>query len=243
MKLFSTSVCLLASLGEVSAFTLKSSPACTRTSGTKCDGTLDGKTIENEFKPTNNMVLVKLNSVDKETAGGLLLTSKKKTKKNEGTVMSVGPGKINQESGFAYDMPLAPGDSVIYDTYGGSEINYNGDPHVLIPDDVVLVKHAGTLTMESVTLLRDSLLVFVEETKEEEIGGILIAKSTSGKTKKSIGEVIKVGPGRLAMNGVLMEMEVEVGDMIKFRKLAGSPVEIEGKEFSVIRMSDVLCKF
>ena len=45
------------------------------------------------------------------------------------------------------------------------------------------------------------------------------------------------------MNGVLMEMEVEVGDMIKFRKLAGSPVEIEGKEFSVIRMSDVLCKF
>lgn len=240
MKFTYTLVSLFA-LEVTLAFTSKS-PAFARPS-TRCAGTLDGKTIENEFKPANNMILVKLNSADTETAGGLLLTSKKKTKKNEGTVSSVGPGKINQFSGFEFDMPLTPGDSVIYDRYGGSEINYNGEPHVLIPDDVVLIKHAGALTMDSVTLLRDNLLVFVEETKQEEIGGILIAKSSSAPKRKSIGEVIKAGPGRLADNGILMEMDVKVGDMVKFRDLAGSVVEIEGNEYLVIRMTDVLCTF
>lgn len=240
MKFSSTLICLVA-VECALAFTSKS-PAFARPL-TTCDGTLDGKTIENEFTPANNMVLVKLNSADTETAGGLLLATKKKTKKNEGNVVSVGPGKINQDSGFAFDMPLAPGESVIYDSYGGAEVNYNGVQHVLIPDDVVLIKHTGKLTMDSCTLLRDSLLVFVEETKEEEIGGILIAKTISGKKRKSIGEVVKAGPGRFATNGVLMEMDVAVGDMIKFRDLAGSIVEIEGKDYSVIRLTDVLCKF
>ena len=165
MKFTSTLICLVA-VECALAFTSKS-PAFARPL-TTCDGTLDGKTIENEFTPANNMVLVKLNSADTETAGGLLLATKKKTKKNEGNVVSVGPGKINQDSGFAFDMPLAPGESVIYDSYGGAEVNYNGVQHVLIPDDVVLIKHTGKLTMDSCTLLRDSLLVFVEETKEEE---------------------------------------------------------------------------
>jgi len=40
-----------------------------------------------------------------------------------------------------------------------------------------------------------------------------------------------------------MAMEVAVGDMVKFRDFAGNEVEIGGKEYSVVKMSDILAKF
>jgi chaperonin GroES len=189
------------------------------------------------------MVLVKLASEDQATEGGLLLSANVKVKKNEGTVMSVGPGKINQESGVAYDMPLSPGEDVVFGGYG-TEINYNGEKCMLIRDDDVLIKCKGKLNLETAEVLRDNVLVYIEKKKEEDaVGGILLAKSTSSKKLPTIGEVIKVGRGRYATNGVIMDMDVEPGDMIKFRNLAGGKVEIDDKDYTVVQMNSILMKF
>jgi chaperonin GroES len=219
--------------------------ATSRSTTTRCYGTLDGKAIDGDFNPVNNMVLIKLDSKREETDGGLLLSSKIKVKKNEGTVIAAGDGKVNQETGFKMDMPVEKGEKVVYGAYSGSQLNYNGDLHVLIPDSDILVKYTGEkLNMETVTMLRDNVLVKVFKKDEaESSSGILLAKSSTGKAKPTVGEVVKVGPGRYAMNGKLMEMDVEGGDQVRFRDFAGNTVEIDDVEYSVVRMNDVLAKF
>ena len=207
-------------------------------------GTLDGKSIDGDFVPVNNMVLIKLDSKEQETEGGLLLASKVKVKKNEGTVVSTGSGKINQETGFRYDMPVSPNDKVVYGSYVSTTVKYNGQEHVLIQDSDILVKYTGDkLNLETVKMLRDNTLVKIEKKEEDSVGGILLAKTSTGKAKPSIGQVVKVGPGRYAMNGELMEVDVQEGDMIRFRDLAGNMVTIDGQDYSVVRMNDILAKF
>jgi chaperonin GroES len=241
MKLFLMACIAVLALNGVDAFTSK--PAFSRLS-TQCDATLEGRTIKGELKPINNFLLVKIADAKEQTEGGILLAGKAKIKKTEGTVVSVGPGKTHQESGIVFDMPVLPGDGVVYGKYDGTEVDYDGERHTLIRDDDILVKFTGgELTLDSVDVVRDAVLVSVNTKEEETSGGILIAKSSSKDSKPSTGEVVKVGPGRMASNGTLMPMDVAVGDMVKFRDFAGNEVTVEGQDYSVVRMADILAKF
>jgi len=206
--------------------------------------TLDGRKIQGDVAPLNNFLLVKIAGAKEQTDGGILLTGKAKQKKTEGKVISCGPGKTHQDTGVVFDMPVAPGDGVVYGKYDGTEIDLNGDRHILIRDDDILVKFTGDeLALEGADVTRDSVLVYVERKEAATEGGILIAASSKGGPRPSTGQVIKVGPGRIAANGELMPMEVVAGDMVKFRDFAGNEVNIEEKEYSVVRMSDILAKF
>jgi len=206
--------------------------------------TLDGRKIKGTVQPLNNFVLVKTVPAVDSTEGGILLTGKAKIVKTEGTVVALGPGRTHQDSGVVFDMPVAVGDGVVYGKYDGTEIDLGGAKHTLIRDDDILVKFTGDkLTVDSVDVVRDNVLVYAEKKEVETEGGILLASSTKKAQKPSTGQVVKVGPGKMAANGELMAMEVEVGDMVKFRDFAGNEVEIEGKEYSVVKMSDILAKF
>lgn len=243
MKFVASLVVILSAQSSV-AFTINNG-AQSRGLLSRCYGTLDGKTIDGEFTPVNDKVLIKLDEKEEETEGGLLLRSKVKVKRNEGTIVSTGPGKINQESGFKFDMPVSPGEKVVYGAFSGSRLDIDGDLHVLIQDMNILVKYTGDkLNMETAEMLRDNVLVKVMRKDDaESTSGILIAQSKQGKAKPTVGEVVKVGPGRYATNGELMPMDVEAGDMIRFRDFSGDTVEIEDVEYSVVRMNDILAKF
>jgi chaperonin GroES len=205
--------------------------------------TLDGRKIAGDVKPLNNFLLIKVAEAVEKTEGGILLTGKAKIKKTEGTVVSVGPGRTHQDSGVVFDMPVSEGDGIVYGKYDGTEININGARHTLIRDDDILVKFKGELSVDTVDVVRDNVLVAVDRSEEETDGGILIAKSSKSDSKPSTGEVIKVGPGKIASDGKLMPMDVAVGDKVKFRDFAGNEVEIGELEYSVVKMSDVLAKF
>jgi chaperonin GroES len=205
--------------------------------------TLDGRKIAGEVKPLNNFILVKIAGAKDQTEGGILLTGKAKEKKIEGTVVSVGPGRTHQDSGLVFDMPVNVGEGVIYGRFDGTEIDLGGEKHVLIRDDDILVTFKGELSLESVQVVRDNVLVYVEKSEQESEGGILIAKSSKSENKPSTGTVVKVGPGKMAANGELMAMDVAVNDMVKFRDFAGMDVTIDGKDYSVVKMSDILVKF
>lgn len=206
---------------------------------------LDGRKIKGDIEPLNNFILVKTADAVEETTGGIFLTGRAKQVKTEGTVVAAGPGRTHPDSGRVFNMPVAVGDGVVYGKYDGTEIDLNGVKHTLIRDDDVLVKFNGgsELTLESVDVVRDNVLVYVERKDVETEGGILIAKSSKSEQRPSTGEVRKVGPGKMAADGTLMAMEVAVGDMVKFRDFAGNEVEIEQKEYSVVKMSDILAKF
>merc|ERR1712232_555610 len=117
------------------------------------------------------------------------------------------------------------GETAMYGKFDGTEVNYNGMKHILIQDEDVLVKFnsAEELTLDKAQVLNDSVLIKINKDKEltSSSGDILIA-STTKKKKVTIGEVVKVGPGRVASNGTLMPVDVEEGDMVKFRDFATS---------------------
>lgn len=206
--------------------------------------TLEGRAIEGELKPINNFVLVKKAADIEQTKGGIVLAGKSKIKKTEGTVVAAGPGRTHQESGVLVAMPVKPGDGVVFGKYDGTELEYNGADHTLIRDDDILVTFCGEeLTIDAANVVADNILVYVEKKEEETSGGLLIAASATKKEKPSTGKVVKVGPGRMAVNGELMEMDVAVGDMVKFRDFAGNEVKIGDEEYCVVRFTDLLAKF
>ncbi|GMH80737.1 hypothetical protein TrST_g14356 [Triparma strigata] len=206
--------------------------------------TLDGRPLSNPIEPTNNFLLIRVDESPDETDGGIILTKKAKVKSTTGCVVAAGPGKTHPDSGIMMPVNVAPGQNVIYGQYDGTEISYNSKPHTLIRSDDVLVFFDGEkITTENVKVEGDKMLVRVDTKEVETAGGLLIAATAQKETRPSVGEVVAVGTGRVAMNGEVIPMEVKVGDMVKFRDYAGNEVKIGEEEFSVIRMNDCLARY
>ena len=87
--------------------------------------------------------------------------------------------------------------------------------------------------------LADRILVRRIEEKETLRGGIIIPDTA--KEKPQEGEVVAVGPGRLAEDGKSrIAMEVKKGDRILIGKYSGTDVKIDGVEYTILREDDVL---
>ena len=81
------------------------------------------------IKPLGDRVVVKPQEAEEKTAGGLFIPDTAKEKPQRGTVVAVGPGKV--ENGTKIDMTVKEGDTVLYGKYSGTEITL-GDEEVLI---------------------------------------------------------------------------------------------------------------
>ena len=75
-----------------------------------------------------------------------------------------------------------------------------------------------------------------EDTKTS--GGIIIPDSA--QEKPSRGEIIAAGPGARDANGVLVALDVKVGDRILFSKWSGTEIKVDGKDVLVMKESDIL---
>ena len=63
---------------------------------------------------------------------------------------------------------------------------------------------------------------------------------TAHKDKPQTGKVVAVGTGRLLDNGTRIASEVKVGETVVFAKYSGSEVELDGKDYIILRDSDIL---
>ena len=86
--------------------------------------------------------------------------------------------------------------------------------------------------------LHDRVVVKRLESDEKTSGGIIIPDTA--KEKPSEGEVVAVGPGEVTEDGKLKAMNVKAGDKILFGKWSGTEVKIDGKEFSIMKESDIM---
>ena len=75
------------------------------------------------------------------------------------------------------------------------------------------------------------------EAEEKSQGGILL--TSSAKEKPQIAEVISVGPGGV-VDGEKVEMTVKPGDKVLTSKYSGTEVKIDGEEFVIVRIGDIL---
>ena len=62
---------------------------------------------------------------------------------------------------------------------------------------------------------------------------------TSAQEKPQTCEVVAVGPGGI-IDGKEIVMQVKVGDKVLCSQYAGSDFQVDGKEFTIIKQSDIL---
>lgn len=86
--------------------------------------------------------------------------------------------------------------------------------------------------------LGDRIVIELVEAEETTSSGIVLPDSA--KEKPQEGNVIAVGTGRVLENGERIDLEVKEGDRIIFSKYSGTDVKYEGKEYLILRESDVL---
>ena len=86
--------------------------------------------------------------------------------------------------------------------------------------------------------LHDRVLIEVLDSEEKTAGGIIIPDTA--KEKPQEGEVVAVGPGSKNESGKLTPMDVKVGDIVLFGKWSGTEVKIDGKEYSIMKESDIM---
>ena len=86
--------------------------------------------------------------------------------------------------------------------------------------------------------LHDRVLIKVLDSEAKTAGGIIIPDTA--KEKPQEGEVVAVGPGGKTEEGKLLPMDVKVGDIVLFGKWSGTEVKIDGKEYNIMKESDIM---
>src|SRR5947209_11712854 len=77
------------------------------------------------LKPLGDRVIVKPKAKEEMTKSGLVLPDTASEKPQEGSVLSVGPGRM-LDSGKRVDMEVKSGDSVLFAKYAGTEVKLDG---------------------------------------------------------------------------------------------------------------------
>lgn len=84
----------------------------------------------------------------------------------------------------------------------------------------------------SIKPLADRVLVEAAAAEEKTAGGIIIPDTAKEKPQK--GKVIAVGNGKKDE-----PLTVKVGDTVLYGKYAGTELAVEGKEYLIMRESDI----
>jgi len=90
-----------------------------------------------KIKPLNDRVLVLREEEEQKSAGGIIIPDTAKEKPQEGKVVAVGPGKVN-EKGERIPMDVKKGNRVLFGKYAGNEINIDGVEHLIMREDDIL---------------------------------------------------------------------------------------------------------
>jgi len=83
------------------------------------------------IKPLEDRIVVKPLEAEQTTASGLVIPDTAKEKPQEGEVLAVGPGRVD-DSGNRVPIDVAEGDKVIYSKYGGTEVKYAGEEVLIL---------------------------------------------------------------------------------------------------------------
>ena len=89
-----------------------------------------------KFKPLNDYVLVLHVKAEEKTSGGIIIPDTAKEKPQEGTVVSVGPGRKDRD-GNRIAMEVKKGDRLMFGKYAGTEIKIDGVDHVIMKEDEI----------------------------------------------------------------------------------------------------------
>jgi len=95
------------------------------------------KRIAMKVRPLHDRILVKRVEEEEKTKGGIIIPDTAKEKPQEGKVVAVGKGKVDDD-GEVRPLDVKKGDRILFSKYAGSEINLDGEEHTILREDDVL---------------------------------------------------------------------------------------------------------
>ena len=90
-----------------------------------------------KIRPLHDRILIKRVAEEQKTAGGIIIPDSAKEKPQEGRVIAVGNGKVDDD-GKVRPLDVKKGDRVLFGKYTGSEVNLDGEEHLIIREEDVL---------------------------------------------------------------------------------------------------------
>jgi len=82
-------------------------------------------------------VIVKRIEEEEKTKGGIIIPDTAKEKPQEGRIVAVGKGKVN-ENGKITPLDVKVNDRILFGKYSGSEINIDGEEHLIMREEDIL---------------------------------------------------------------------------------------------------------
>src|SRR5947209_18162647 len=90
-----------------------------------------------KVQPLADRLVVRPNEREEMTVSGIVLPDTAKEKPQEGTVVAIGPGRLN-EAGKRVALEVKTGDTVLYAKYAGTEVKIDGEDLLILKETDVL---------------------------------------------------------------------------------------------------------
>ena len=86
--------------------------------------------------------------------------------------------------------------------------------------------------------LHDRVVVEALEAEAKTAGGVILPDTAQEKPQE--GKVISTGPGVRGDDGNISALDVKKGDRVLYGKWSGTEIKVNGKDFLIMKESDIM---
>jgi chaperonin GroES len=90
-----------------------------------------------KIRPLQDRVLVQRVQEEERTKGGIIIPDTAKEKPQEGKVIAVGKGKVD-DKGKLMPLYVKAGDKILFGKYSGSEVKLDGEDYLIMREEDIL---------------------------------------------------------------------------------------------------------
>ena len=102
------------------------------------------------IRPLRDRIVVeRLEASEQRSVGGIIIPDTAKEKPQQGRVVAVGKGRVN-DKGEVFPLDVKAGDTVLFSKYAGTEIKIDGKEYLIIREDEVLGVTEGVAELAAV---------------------------------------------------------------------------------------------
>ncbi|MGP1273391.1 MAG: co-chaperone GroES [Phycisphaerales bacterium] len=90
------------------------------------------------IKPLHDKIIVERDEPETMTAAGIILPESGKERPKSGTVIAVGDGALNTDTGERIPLSIKAGDKILFTSYAGTEVKLGDDEYLIMSESDVL---------------------------------------------------------------------------------------------------------
>ena len=90
-----------------------------------------------KMRPLRDRILVERIEEGEQRVGGIIIPDTAKEKPQQGRVVAVGKGRVN-DKGDVFPLDVKAGDTVLFGKYSGTDIKIDGKEYLIVREDEVL---------------------------------------------------------------------------------------------------------